>query len=102
MADEDSETLTQEEMDARVDSLGKREDSAPEEAGGQGKEEDRPDRKGWSGNTILIIAIVLVVLAATGTCCYIFYQSWLREQERKRRQAEIMARHRARKQRRND
>ncbi|RKJ45426.1 D-alanyl-D-alanine carboxypeptidase [bacterium 1XD8-76] len=102
MADGDSETLTQEEMDARVDSLGKREDSAPEEVGEQGKEEDRPDRKRWSGSTILTIAVVLVVLAAAGTCCYIFYQSWLREQERKRRQAEIMARHRARKQRRND
>ncbi len=102
IVDGDLETLTQEEMDARVDSLGKREDSAPEEAGERGKEVERPDRKGLSGSTILTILVILVVLAAAGTCCYIFYRSWLREQERKRRQAEIMARHRARKQRRND
>lgn len=97
MEEGSSETLTQEEMDARVDSLGKREDGAPEDTGEQRKESGSSDRKGLSGKTVLTILVILVVLAAAGTCSYIFYRSWLKEQERKRRQAEIMARHRARK-----
>lgn len=95
-AGEGAETLTEEEMDARVDSLGKREDSGPEDMGEQEKR-DRPDGK-QNGNTILTVLVIFVVLAAAAVCGFIFWKSYQRERERKRRQAEIMARHRARKQ----
>lgn len=45
--------------------------------------------------TVVVIAAVLMTVAV---CSVIFYRSYRREQARKRRRAEIMARHRARKQ----
>ncbi len=42
--------------------------------------------------------VIVIVLAAVSVCGVIFYRSYKQEQERKRRRAEIMARHRARRQ----
>lgn len=61
-----------------------------------GKESGTAEKKSRiSGLTIIVIA---VVLAAIALCGFIFYRSYRQEQERRRRRAEIMARHRARKQ----
>ena len=48
------------------------------------------------GFSMLTTLVTLVVLAAVSVCGAVFYQSYRREQERKRRRAAIMARHRAR------
>lgn len=46
--------------------------------------------------SILTIIVIIVVLAAVGVCGAMFYKSYKQEQERKRRRAEIIARHRVR------
>ena len=46
----------------------------------------------------MTVSVIAVSLGAVAVCGFIFYQSYRKEQERRRRQAEIMARHRARKQ----
>ncbi len=97
---EEAETLTQEEMDDRVDKLENGRNPLSDEGEEQdGEESGRQSQKGLTGMTMLTIVVIAVAVAAAGTCSFIFYRSWLKEQERKRRQAEIMARHRARKQR---
>ena len=87
--------LTQREMDDRVDAMGNRveavgEEELPDEG------ESQPQKEKSGGIPILTIIVIAVVLAAAGVCGFILYQSYRREQERKRRRAEIMARHRAR------
>lgn len=69
------------------------------------EETDNVENRGQGGQDgksggfpILTIIVIIVVLAAAAVCGAIFYQSYKREQERKRRRAEIMARHRARRQ----
>lgn len=71
------------EMDSRVDSVGKQRLS---------------DEDGTDGFSVLTIIITVVAAAAVSVCGVIFYRSYMQELERRRRQAEIMARHRARRQ----
>lgn len=87
--------LTPEEMEDRVDSLADRNQAGLDETDGQG--EKATGRKGLGGISILTIIVITVVLAAVVTCGLIFYRAYKRERERRRRQAEIMARHRERK-----
>lgn len=87
--------FTQAEMDDRVESAGSSVEIAGEEES-RNEEESRPQEEKSGGLSILTIIVIIVVLAAVGVCGFIFYRSYRREQERKRRRAEIMARHRAR------
>ena len=96
-----SEGLTQEEMDSRVDNLGKRDEAEPAEDGEKSEDGDKAQKKG-GGTVVLTVVVIAVVLAAVAVCGFLLYQSHRREQERRRRQAEIMARHRARKMQEND
>lgn len=90
-ADDAPERLTPEKNGSRGEGAGNDEGAAQVSAAAQKKE-----RTG--GFSVLTIAVILVILAAISACGAIFYQSYRREQERKRRRAEIMARHRARRQ----
>ena len=97
LGEEDApQELTLEEMDARADSAGRRGNT--ETAGEKEKKEpeDGKAQEGKAGFSILTIIVIAVVLAAFGVCGSIFYRYYRREQERRRRRAEIMARHRAR------
>ena len=85
-----------EERENRVDSLTDRNQAGMDEADGQ-EEGKTLERKKSGGISILTIIVGMVVLAAVVICGLILYRSCRREQERRRRQAEIMARHRARK-----
>ncbi len=75
-----------EEADEGALANTKGQDGADAEKQGEGK-----------GFFVFVVAVILIVLAAAAVCVFFLYKSYLREQERKRRQAEIMARHRARK-----
>lgn len=92
------EELTQAEMDSRVDALGKA-DAA--QSAGNDPEKDPEDGDGQQKNSVgshlLTFLVIAIVLAAAALCGFILYRSYRQEQERRRRQAEIMARHRARK-----
>lgn len=102
-AGEEGEKLTQKEMDERVDGLTDRnEESADQAESGGNEKRDRPDKEKTGGFPTMAIMVIVVVLAAVTVCGFIFYQNYRKEQERRRRQAEIMARHRARKQQRGD
>lgn len=90
-ADDASERLTPGEIDSRGESAGNDEEAAQDGADAQKKEKT-------GGFSVLTIVVILVILVAIAVCGAIFYQSYRREQERKRRRAEIMARHRARRQ----
>lgn len=85
-----------EERENRVDSLTDRNQAGMDEADGQ-EEGKTLERKKSGGISILTIIVGMVVLAAVVICGLVLYRSYRREQERRRRQAEIMARHRARK-----
>lgn len=85
-----------EERDNRVDSLTDRNQAGLDEADGQ-EEGKTSERKKSGGVSALTIIVSIVVLAAVMICGLILYRNFRREQERRRRQAEIMARHRERK-----
>lgn len=93
---EQAQELTPEEMENRVDSLTDRNQAGLDEADGQ-EEGKTSERKKSGGISILTIIVGMAVLAAVMICGLILYRSYRREQERRRRQAEIMARHRERK-----
>ncbi|MCI9298040.1 MAG: D-alanyl-D-alanine carboxypeptidase [Lachnospiraceae bacterium] len=95
-AGEDGERLTQKEMDERVDGLTDRKEESTDQAESGGNE--KKDREKSGGFPVLTVSVIAVSLGAVAVCGFIFYQSYRKEQERRRRQAEIMARHRARKQ----
>lgn len=82
-----------------TDSAGNRGETGADKAAdlkkADGKKSDNAEKGGFS---ILTIIVIIVVLAAVSVCGVIFYRSYKQEQERKRRRAEIMARHRARRQ----
>lgn len=91
-----SQELTPAEMDERVDSAGKQKNA---EADGDGESSESGDgrvRSGGAGFSILTVIVIAVVLAAAAVCGSIIYRNYRLEQERRRRRAEIMARHRAR------
>lgn len=93
-----AENLTAAEMDSRVDNMG-RESQGGSVAEGEPDAESSEEKKEKSGGfPMLTIIVIIVVLAAAGVCSFILYRSYQQEQECRRRQAEIMARHRARKQ----
>lgn len=85
-----------EERENRVDSLADKNQAGMDEADGQ-EEGKTSERKRSGGISILTIIVSIVVLAAVMICGLILYRNFRREQERRRRQAEIMARHRDRK-----
>lgn len=96
-----AENLTGEQMDNRVDNAGM--EDRGESAAGEGTDaadggEDKDKETKSGGFPILTIIVITIVLAAVGVCGVILYRSYIQEQESRRRQAEIMARHRARKQ----
>ncbi len=72
-------------------------DSADREEGsGEQETEKEVGKEGKSGFfTVLKISVAVVVLVAVSICGYFLYRAFRRERERKKRQAEIMARHRA-------
>lgn len=91
--------LTAEEMDSRVDSVGNHGMSGQENAAEAGKEVRSILKKERTDSfPVLTIMVTAVVAATVAVCGAIFYQSYRREMERRRRRAEIMARHRARRQ----
>lgn len=88
-----TEGLRSDEMDRQADNAGK------DKTSGQDGAEDTEDKNGKTrigGLSILTIAVTVVVVAAVSVCGVIFYRSYMQEMERRRRRAEIMARHRAR------
>lgn len=90
----EQQRLAREEMSDQAGSEEEREEAAGEELQ---EEADRKPRREKAGiMPALIIVVIAVALAGIGVCGFIFYRSYRREQERKRRRAEIMARHRAR------
>ncbi len=94
-----SEGLTPEEMEERVDRLTDQNEGASGETDGADRSERADAEKGKSGGIpVLVVIVIVVVLAAISLCGFIIYRSYRLEQERRRRRAEIMARHRARKQ----
>lgn len=62
-----------------------------------GNDKTGQETRGKSGFPVLAAAVIAVVLTAAGVCGFFFCRAYRQEQERKRRRAEIMARHRARK-----
>lgn len=82
-------------MDGLTD---RKEESADQAESGGNEKKDRKDREKSGGFPVLTVSVIAVSLGAVAVCGFIFYQSYRKEQERRRRQAEIMARHRARKQ----
>lgn len=94
-----AESLTEAEMDDRVDNAGRESRGEPVgEEEGTDEESGKEEERKTDGIPLLTIVVIGVVLAAVGVCGFILYRSYQQEQERRRRQAEIMARHRARKQ----
>lgn len=93
----DPEQPTPNEPENGMAHVANQEEMADEaNAQNDGKESGIAEKKiGISELTAIVIA---VVLAAIALCGFIFYRSYRQEQERRRRRAEIMARHRARKQ----
>lgn len=90
----EQQRLAREEMSDQAGSEEEREEAAGEELQ---EEADRKPRREKAGiMPVLTIVVIAVALAGIGVCGFIFYRSYRREQERKRRRAEIMARHRAR------
>lgn len=96
----EEEVLTREEMDRRVDSLGNRENADQEED--LPEENGRAEKEKTGGISVLTVLVIAVTAAAAVLCGFIIWRTYRREQERKRRQAEIMARHRARRERENN
>ena len=91
-----SKRLTLEEMDERVENAGKQEMAESTQTEADKTADIAGDVKKKAGFPILTVAVFLVVLAAAAVCGYIFYRNYRKEQERRQRRAEIMARHRAR------
>ena len=86
-------------MVSLADGAGNRSGTGADKAANLKKaDENNPDTEEKTGAPILTILVIIVVLAAVSVCGVIFYRSYKQEQERKRRRAEIMARHRARRQ----
>lgn len=97
VGEEESGRLSPEEMENRVNNIGNHGETEPDEAVGQGEKENSSSKgKNGAGISILIIIVIVVVLAAVIVCGFIFYRCYQQEQARRRRRAEIMARHRAR------
>ena len=76
------------------------EEGISEDGEGSGKESDAQDTDGKKekGFSFLKLLVTLIVIAAVLVCGFFMYIEYKREQERKRKRAEIMARHRARRQ----
>lgn len=91
-----SQELTPAEMDERVDSVGEQKSAENDGEAESGEPGDGRAQSGGAGFSILTIAVIALVLAAAAVCGSIFYRNYRVEQERRRRRAEIMARHRAR------
>ncbi len=63
-----------------------------EETAAQAKNKEKKE----SRFSVLQIVVIVLVTAAAAVCGFLFFSAYRRELERKRRRAEIMARHRAR------
>lgn len=104
-AKEEEENLAEEQL-AREENRRENEETAGQEkignekTGGQAEEENGGQndlqKEKSRGVPLLTIIVIAVVSAAVGVCGFIFYRNYKQEQERKRRRAEIMARHRTR------
>lgn len=90
----EQQRLMQEEMAEQRESAENGEEGVGEEE--LRDEESLPQKEKSGIIPVLTIIVIAVALAGIGVCGFIFYRSYRREQERKRRRAEIMARHRAR------
>lgn len=91
--------LMPEEPDSLTDSEGNRSEAGAKKAADLKKADGNKSNDAEKGGfSILTVLVIVVVLAAVSVCGAIFYRSYKQEQERKRRRAEIMARHRARRQ----
>lgn len=96
------EAAWEEAAKAEDEELPTEEQLTPEEADhteneGEAESETAKDtRKEVSGTFVLTLTVIAVVLTAAAVCGFIIFRNYRREQERKRRRAEIMARHRAR------
>jgi len=71
----------------------------PSESGEEGQKEDSDTESGEKEKgrsyTVLKISAAIVVFAAVIICAFFLYRSYCRERERRRKREEIMARHRA-------
>lgn len=96
-AEEGTEGLTTDEVDSPGENAGDPDEAGQGKTAGPETEEDREAAERKSGGfPVLTIMVILVTLAAIGLCGAVLYRSYRQEQERRRRRAEIMARHRAR------
>lgn len=92
-----TEGLGLDEMDRRVDNVGKDKASGRIGEADAEKEVRYKTGKGQTGSIpVLTIVVTIVAAAAVSVCGVIFYRNYMQEMERRRRRAEIMARHRAR------
>lgn len=82
-----------------ADGAGKRGETGADKAADLKKADGKKSGNAKKGGlSILTIIVIIVAAAAVSVCSVIFYRSYKQEQERKRRRAEIIARHRARRQ----
>lgn len=105
-AEKEQERLAAEEAQRREEERAEQERLAEQEAEKEEanliedtaeKEKQTKEKSSFSIMKLLMIVVALVVIGAVSTCGFFLYKAYCREQERRRRQAEIMARHRERK-----
>ena len=101
-AENEEEQSAAGETQAGEDSADRAEDGTAIGGSESGIEEAKTEENSGSAEKKISLTVILtgivstVVLATVAVCAFVFYKYYQEEQERKRRRAEIMARHRAR------